>query len=105
VDFATLKFQTILRSGVGMKYIKADMIFPEYLLKEIQKYVHGELIYIPNPEGVRKKWGFNSGNRNYLNQRNQDIRNKFCEGLTINQLSDKFCLSFDSIKKIVYSNK
>lgn len=88
-----------------MKYIKADVVFPNDLLKEIQEYVHGELVYIPNPEGVRKKWGDKSGNRKYLNQRNNQIRIQFGEGLTINQLSDKFCLSFDSIKKIVYSNK
>jgi Mor family transcriptional regulator len=88
-----------------MKYIKADVIFPENLLKEIQKYVHGELVYIPNPEGVRKKWGHNSGNRKYLIQRNNEIRREFHEGLTVHQLSDKFFLSFDSIKKIVYSSK
>ena len=88
-----------------MKYVKADVIFPEHLLKEIQKYIQGDLVYIPNPEGVRKKWGDNSGNRTYLIQRNKDIRNKFREGSTIEQLSGIFCLSFDSIKKIVYSNK
>lgn len=88
-----------------MKYIKADVIFPENLLKEIQKYVHGELIYIPNPKGIRKKWGDNSGNRKYLTQRNNNIRNSFREGMSIEQLSDTYCLSFDSIKKIVYSGK
>jgi len=53
-----------------MKYIKAHSIFPEELLKEIQKYVYGELLYIPNPEGVRKKWGKNSGYSKFLSHRN-----------------------------------
>lgn len=46
-----------------MKYIKANNIFPKELLKQIQEYVQGELIYIPNSEGVRKKWGEKSGYR------------------------------------------
>lgn len=88
-----------------MKYIKAESIFPEKLLSEMQKYVQGELVYIPNPEGVRKKWGENSGNRKYLSSRNSEIRKRFNEGLNIEQLSKEFCLSYDSIKKIVYSSR
>lgn len=104
-DFAALRFYIILRSGVGMKYFKADMILPEELLKEIQKYIRGGLVYIPQPDGVRKGWGECSGSRIYLNQRNKDIRENFRKGYTIDQLCDKFCLSYDSIKKIIYSNK
>lgn len=37
-----------------MRYIKADYVFPEELLKEIQRYVHGELIYIPKMREERK---------------------------------------------------
>lgn len=88
-----------------MKYIKADVIFPEDLLKEIQKYVQGEMVYIPNAEGIRKRWGESSGNRAYLMDRNKEIRLKFREGLSIDQLSTLFCLSYDSIKKIVYANR
>jgi Mor family transcriptional regulator len=86
-----------------MRYIKADNIFPEELLKQIQKYVQGELIYIPNPEGVRKKWGENSGYRVYLDHRNSQIREKFLRGLNLEQLAKEFCLSIESIKRIVYS--
>jgi hypothetical protein len=88
-----------------MKYVNADIIFPEELLKEIQKYIHGGMVYVPKPQGFRKKWGENSGSRKYLNARNDEIRRKFADGETIDQLSDQFCLSYDSIKKIVYSKK
>ena len=88
-----------------MKYIKANVVFPEELLKEIQKYVQGEMVYIPNLNGTRKEWGESSGNRAYLNDRNIEIREKFGEGLSIDHLSGTFCLSIDSIKKIVYCNK
>ena len=85
-----------------MSYVKAHDILPEHLLKEIQKYVQGEYIYIPNSNGVRKKWGQNSGYRDYLKNRNNKIRESFLSGLTIDSIAYEFCLSVDSIKKIVY---
>lgn len=88
-----------------MKYMNADVVLPEHLLKELQKYVPGGMLYIPQPEGLRKKWGESSGSRVYLHHRNEDIRHKFSTGTSIDQLSDQFCLSYDSIKKIVYSKK
>lgn len=38
-----------------MKYRNASDIFPDKLLKEIQKYSAGELIYIPEHES-EKRW-------------------------------------------------
>lgn len=85
-----------------MKYVNAD-ILPEELLKEVQKYISGVMIYVPKPEGVRKGWGVNSGIRTHINQRNHEIRQSFLQGATIDQLSERFFLSGDSIKKIVYA--
>jgi len=106
IDFATLKHLIFLRSGARMKYINAEDIFPGKLLKEIQKYIlHGGMVYVPKPEGLRKKWGENTGSRKHLNHRNDEIRQKFSVGVTIDQLTEQFYLSYDSIKKIVYSKK
>ncbi len=102
-DFASLKY--ILRSGVGMEYKKAEEIFPKSLLEEMQKYITGGLVYIPNPNGTRKKWGESSGSRAYLSKRNKEIRLRFRNGATIDQLTAAFYLSHDSIKKIVYSKQ
>ncbi|GIP54078.1 MULTISPECIES: CD3324 family protein [Paenibacillus] len=88
-----------------MKYMKAEVILPEDLLRELQKYVQGATLYIPKCEGVRKKWGENSGSRDFLSHRNQEICNKFREGHSIDDLAETFCLSYDSIKRIVYSKK
>ncbi|KRG12765.1 CD3324 family protein [Lederbergia galactosidilytica] len=88
-----------------MKYIKAYSIFPKDLLEEIQKYVQGELVYIPRQEGVRKGWGEESGYKEILKLRNEEIRQKFCNGVTIHELMEQYFLSYDSIKKIVYSKK
>ncbi|MCR8643431.1 CD3324 family protein [Paenibacillus sp. N1-5-1-14] len=86
-----------------MKYTNAEIVLPDHLLKEIQKYVHGGLIYVPKKEGARTKWGENSGSRQYLKQRNAEIRKLFSAGTKIDDLQVQYCLSFDSIKKIVYT--
>lgn len=88
-----------------MKYVNAESIFPVELLNEIQKYVNGEMVYVPISKESRKKWGENSGSKIYLNDRNHEIRQLFLDGIKIDQLSARFFLSRDSIKKIVYSKK
>jgi hypothetical protein len=35
------------------------MILPDNLVREIQKYIQGEYLYIPSEPGKRKKWGEN----------------------------------------------
>ncbi|WP_405154501.1 CD3324 family protein [Paenibacillus sp. FSL K6-0108] len=88
-----------------MKYINADTILPESLLKEIQRHIPGGLVYIPKPKEAHRKWGESSGSRIMLKQRNDEIRQLFAAGMSIDQLIEQFCLSIDSIKKIVYSKK
>lgn len=86
-----------------MRYVKVDTILPSDLIKEIQKYIQGEYIYIPLQPEVRKKWGEKSRNREYFQNRNADIRNKFISGNTISNLAQEFFLSESSIKKIIYA--
>lgn len=86
-----------------MKYENGKDIFPERLLKQIQKYAAGKLVYIPSAE--KKNWGETTGYRKYLLKRNHDIRLKFRNGVTIEQLADEYPLSYETIRKIVYSKK
>jgi len=86
-----------------VNYINAKTILPDNLVSEIQKHIQGEYLYIPSQPLSRKKWGENSGKRDYIKKRNQDIRNKHKNGYKINKLAEEFFLSTDSIKKIVYS--
>jgi len=88
-----------------MKYVNADDIFPKQLLIEMQKYAQGQIIYIPKHKNNHKKWGESSGNRNYIYNRNKEIYERFMEGETTHELAERFSLSLDSIKKIVYSKK
>lgn len=84
-----------------MKYRNAREILPDRLLKELQQYVSGETIYIPNANG-KKQWGEASGARSYYKQRNEQIRERFSRGSSIEELADEYNLSVDSIRKIVY---
>ncbi len=85
-----------------MKYKNASEILPDKLLKEIQKYISGDVLYVP-AEGKRKKWGSDTGARTYYEQRNEDIRNKYFEQkMSIDQLTDEYNLSEETIKKIIY---
>lgn len=87
-----------------MKYENAKDILPDDLLREIQKYAQGKIIYVPTAVG-RKPWGENSGYKNLLALRNDEIKRCFINGEGIEELAEKYFLSIESIKKIVYSKK
>jgi len=84
-----------------MKYKNAQEILPDKLLKELQKYVSGETIYVPNTN-TKKQWGESSGARRYYKLRNDEIRLKFKNGSKIEDLANEYSLSVDSIKKIIH---
>ncbi|MDX8046746.1 CD3324 family protein [Gracilibacillus sp. S3-1-1] len=84
-----------------MKTTKAQEILPEELLLALQEYVQGKSIYIPKRE-TKNRWGICSGSRSYYDKRNQQIRNLFHTGTTIEVLATTFSLSVETIKKIVY---
>lgn len=73
-------------------------------MKEIQKYIQGEYLYIPKEDGVRKKWGTSSGVKKEIIKRNNEIKEKFLDGTSKETLAEVYCLSISSIKKIVYRN-
>ena len=85
-----------------MKYVRIDRILPDELVKEIQKYIQGEYIYIPSIPEKRKKWGEKSKSRDYLKARNAKILKQYIGGQSISNLAEEFFLSHSSIKKIVY---
>lgn len=86
-----------------MNYINAEKILPERLVKEIQKYIQGGYVYIPSQPEKRKRWGENSGNREYIKNRNDDIRKRYRNGYSMKVLAEEFFLSVESIKKIIYA--
>ena len=87
-----------------MKYENAKDLLPEPLLRQVQKYISGKLVYVPARERKRE-WGTATGYRGELRQRNREIRARFAIGETIDQLAEAYHLSCESIKRIVYNRK
>lgn len=85
-----------------MKYINANRILPDFLVKELQNYIQGEYIYIPMKEGCRRNWGQLSGYRDEIQRRNMEIVKKYRNGVSVEILSNTFGLSVYAIRKIIY---
>lgn len=88
-----------------MKYRNAKTVLPERLLKEVQKYVQGEMLYIPGKGGIRAKWGESNGTREMYDRRNAEIVMLYRAGVSTEVIADRYNLSEYSIKKIVHSSK
>lgn len=84
-----------------MIYKNGRDLLPPSLLKELQKYVNGELIYIPKLSEQRARWGELSGARKQLAERNNEIRRLYSDGWTIGDLESKYHLTGESIRKII----
>ncbi|WP_160036395.1 CD3324 family protein [Paenibacillus sp. An7] len=85
-----------------MKYSKAESVFPEELLRIIQQYVQGELVYIPKRKEAHLKWGEKTQSKSKVSARNAEINSLFHNGVSIEELAERYFLSCESIKKIVY---
>jgi len=84
-----------------MKYQNAAEVLPEALLRELQRYAPGRVLYIPVP-GKRRQWGESSGARVFYRQRNEEIRERHRSGAPVEQLEEEYGLSYETIRKIVY---
>ena len=85
-----------------MKYRNASEILPDDLLKELQKYAPGEILYIPSDKD-RKKWGADSGARRFYEQRNEEIRHKYFHlKMSMDALCEEYNLSDETVRKILY---
>lgn len=84
-----------------MKYVNAAEILPEQLLKELQSYIDGRVLYIPKAS-AKKEWGTASGARTFYQERNKEIQKMFKEGCSIEELTEQYGLAYSTIKKIIY---
>ncbi|AZV58690.1 CD3324 family protein [Clostridium sp. AWRP] len=88
-----------------MSYKKAIYILPDDLLKQVQKYVDGEFIYIPRKSCNKKEWGARTSTRKELQQRNTQIYEDYLAGHSSQDLSEKYFLSLKSIERIIREQK
>lgn len=86
-----------------MGYRSASEILPEELIKKIQEYVDGQVIYIPQVKTKRGKWGEKTGANTYFKERNLEIYNHYQNGWTVCELSEKYYLTTKSIQRIIRS--
>ena len=86
-----------------MKYVNARDVLPPDILVEVQKYLCGELIYIPKRDSEKAGWGQINGTRKKVFTRNKSIAMAYQGGASIYELMDRYYLSEASIRKIVYN--
>jgi len=87
-----------------MGYRNAADVLPEELLKELQEYIEGEILYVPKA-APKKDWGESSGSRSYYLERNRQIREKFFSGMSMEELADEYGLAQNTIHKIIYGSE
>lgn len=87
-----------------MDYKKGAEVLPARLLKEIQEYVEGSLVYIPK-RSRKAGWGCVSGARQMLDKRNEKMASLYEQGESIRSISEQFHLGEDTVKKILYGKK
>lgn len=84
-----------------MQYKNGKEVLPAELLRELQRYIQGEFIYIPTMEAERKGWGESNGTRENIRKRNVEIYRLYKEGFSVDELMTSYNLSEDSIRKII----
>ena len=100
-----MDFLCLLKGVNLLKYINAKTVLPVGLLKELQEYVPGELIYIPEKESIRAGWGETNGTRERYIKRNNEIIAFYKNGYGIEEIADRYHLSECSIKKIINGSR
>lgn len=83
------------------RYKNAADVLPDDLLKQLQQYAAGAILYVPSPE-KRQSWG-SSGTRQHYEQRNAEIRRLYNHGSSIAALADQYHLAPETIRKIIYN--
>jgi Mor family transcriptional regulator len=84
-----------------MQYHNAAEILPRRLLREIQAYAGGKLLYVPIHDTKKNQWGSRSGAKLRYHERNAEIRARRQNGESCQVLAEHFGLTEDSIRKIV----
>ena len=88
-----------------MNYTNGKDIFPPELLDLIQYYAQGKYVYIPKRDENKEKWGTKTSYKKELKLRNSHIYTKYLTGLSVTQLSNKYCLSNKSVKRILLEKR
>ncbi|NGZ77164.1 hypothetical protein GYN08_17850 [Saccharibacillus sp. VR-M41] len=86
-------------------YRNAAACLPPELLRELQRYAGGEMLYVPAPGSAKKKWGECSGRRSELEARNAEMVRLYLKGERIEELADRYALSVERVRRICYGRR
>ena len=85
-----------------MGYTNAGVVLPDALIREIQRYVNGISLYIPQ---VKHRKSQLNPYRQEIRDRNREIYRLFLAGNSVSNLSENFFRSEKSIYRIVSQMK
>ncbi len=85
-----------------MSYVNADDVLPVDLIREIQNYVDGIVLYIPRKSENTVAWGEKNGTKDRLAERNKGIVSRFYSGESIAELGKMYFLSEKRIQGIIH---
>jgi len=88
-----------------MAYQNAFELLPEEIVKEIQKYVNGTVLYIPRKPKERLPWGSKTASKEMLQRRNQQIYREYQMGKSTRELAGSYYLDIKSIQRIIRTMK
>jgi len=88
-----------------LRYRNGKDVLPPELLDELQKYLCGEMLYVPKRDEAKAAWGQLSGSKEHVHTRNARIAARYKSGSSVTELIGEFCLSEASIRKIIYTTK
>lgn len=88
-----------------MSYIRAEEVLPDEVLAMVQKYVDGQMLYIPRKSDHKKIWGACTGTKKTLELRNACMYARYQEGVSVKELADEYFLTEKSVQRIIRNFK
>lgn len=88
-----------------MKYVNAKDILPKELIEQLQNYVQGSYVYIPQKEDTIKSPDKKTDYRIELEKRNAHIYLKYLQNWSHGQIAKLYHLSLPSIRRIILEQR
>ncbi len=88
-----------------MRYVRAQELLPESLLKELQQYADGVYLYIPRKQENRLSWGERTHSKQETARRNAAIWADAVQGNSPAVLAERYFLSEKTIRRILLEER
>lgn len=88
-----------------MGYKKAEEVLPREVLVSVQRYIDGQMLYIPRKTQEKRSWGSATDTKRKLELRNESIYAKYQAGKSVKELSVEYFLTEKSVQRIIRKMK